>query len=175
MPVKDVKLKVSPPLRAVRAYLLPIERHMKNLSIPLKKSSIFLDQWVQRNFVDEGKRLGVDRWKQFKAVGPTGSRGRWIKKTKGKPRYFDATAKLLRDTRQLSLSMKPFFTKNDAGIGSALKYSPAHEFGLPARKLPARRMLPKDKEVEGDIEEIFVNHISDAIAKGRFPFKRASR
>jgi phage gpG-like protein len=166
-----VEFKISPPLVAIEQYLKPIARQMRDLRLPLKKSSIYLDRWVQQNFRAQGQKLSTGRWPPFKLGGR-----RLKRKIRGKnfdPATFskvDRGARLLQDTGRLRNSFRPFFSNTDAGIGSKLKYAPFHEFGVPKRKLPARRMLPRKAEVQKGVKDIFVNHVRDALARGKYPF-----
>lgn len=108
-----------------------------------KKISILLDQWVKRNFSSEGKLAGG--WKKLKLGG------RW---KRGK---LDRSAKILQDTRALNRSFLPFSDKTKAGIGSKLSYAADHEYGVPARRLPIRRMLPLGKDIKVEAEKIVAN------------------
>ena len=85
----------------------------------MKKVSIMLDQWVQKNFQTEG--LPVGGWEEIARNGM-----------------------ILQDTGTLRHSFIPFSTKNNAGIGSDLPYSVIHEKGIGVAK---RRMLPHKKDV----------------------------
>lgn len=122
-------------------------RRIGDLTPAYKRASVFLDQWVQRNFKTEGALVGG--WPPF-AMG-----GRFV------PGHgIDAAAKLLQDTGRLRLSFKPFATRRNAGIRSELPYAEAHEKGT--KRLPQRRMLPERSEVEDDLEDILLDHALDA-------------
>jgi len=168
---EKVKFKISPPITAVRfAYLVPIKKGMTNLEVPMKKISTWLDSWVQHNFRHQGQKLpGLHKWKHFKIGG---------RKKPGEdfePEAFGPGirgARLLQDTSTLRLSFKPFFTDKQAGIGSDVFYAKYHEFGVKSRRLPARRMLPLNKEVRPDALKIFERHVRDSIKKGKYPYRK---
>ena len=101
------------------------------MSIPHKKISIMLDSWVQRNFKTEGGNVGG--WASIKRDG-----------------------RILQDTGRLRASFLPFFNKKDAGIGSDLPYSKAHEEGIGVEQ---RRILPETPEVKRDITKVYDEHI----------------
>lgn len=175
---RKVRFEVKPPITAVRfAYLIPIKKGMTNLEIPMKKISTWLDSWVKRNFKDQGQKLpGTHKWKPFKLGG------RWVTETLAgtKTRYFEKEtfnkgtrgARLLQNTGVLRGSFKPFFTDKTAGIGSDVFYAKYHEFGIKERNLPARRMLPLNKEVRPDALKIFERHVRDSIKKGKYPYRK---
>ena len=89
------------------------------ISPAMKKVSVMLDTWVQKNFQTEG--LPVGGWADIERNGM-----------------------ILQDTGTLRLSFIPFSSKNDAGIGSDLPYAIVHEKGLGVTK---RRILPQRKDV----------------------------
>ena len=120
---------------------------LQDTKTPFKKISIFLDNWVQKNFKTQGQMVGG--WEPFK-IG-----GRWIK---GKG--LDTGAKLLQDTGRLRASFLPFASKNDAGIGSDLPYSKIHQEG---KGVPKRRVLPQKGEVFDDAKKILENHVIKSI------------
>jgi len=119
--------------------------NLKNARPAYQRAAVYLDQWVQKNFRTEGGNVGG--WEPFDRGG------RW-RKGYG----LDVSAKLLQDTGALRLSFKPFATKKTAGIGSDLDYSEFHNEGI---GVPERRILPKQSEVKGPINDIlsqFVNN-----------------
>ena len=141
--IMTVKLSVKPTLDEIKAEYKERGKTFSNLTPAHKKVAIFLDQWVQNNFKDEGKGLGTDRWKALKAGG---------RYTSG---VFDTAAKLLQDSGRLKFSFLPFATQRDAGIGSKLAYSKNHNNGI---GVPMRRILPLALEVKDRIDEILTEH-----------------
>lgn len=118
---------------------------LKELRTPHKRIAVFLDQWAQQNFRSEGGKVGG--WLPFKAGG---------RKVNG---VIDPSAKLLMDTRALSISHIAFSSGRNAGIGSDLPYSKAHEKGL--GHVPQRRTLPVIGDVRKDIKDIFNQHVKE--------------
>ena len=127
---------------------------VRDASPAYRRSAVYLDQWVQRNFRTEGGAVGG--WEPFARGG---------RPDDGK---IDQSAKLLQDTGALRLSFRPFATKKNAGIGSDLDYSELHEEGI---GVPQRRMLPKREEVRQPIRDIldqYVDHDILAPLRGAF-------
>lgn len=114
----------------------------------MKKISIFLDQWVQENFKTEGGKVGG--WK------PLAAGGRWRKGI-----GLDTSASILRDTGEMRESFKPFSSELNAGIGSLLKRSKAHDEG--EGHLPQRMILPRDEHVMKDVLKKVNQHIDKAL------------
>lgn len=141
-----IDVTVRPTVPEINARLARSREAMGALNGPLARSSVFLDQWVQRNIRSEGGSVGG--WRPFKAGG---------RRVKG---LLDTSAKLLQDTGRLRSSFSPFVRGGDAGIGSDLPYASSHEFGNEAKGLPARRMLPKHGDVQQDINAIFRAHVA---------------
>lgn len=173
------EVRVKPIPAMLRKKMQKVGREVGSLERPHRRIAVFLDKWVQQNFRSEGGKVG--RWKPFKAggrwvstrtasgVGFQRSRPRRGSGRKKGTRYLDTSAKLLRDTRILSLSFTPFWSRNNAGIGvppasrgRRMDYAKAHEDGDPARGLPQRRMLPKEHEVRTDIQRIYDAHLRDS-------------
>lgn len=123
-------------------------KELKELSIPYKKVTTYLDSWVQKNFKQSGALVGG--WLPFKAGGR-------VKNGK-----LDTSAKLLMDTGRLRASFLPFATKSIAGIGSDLPYSKAHNEGIGA---PKRRILPVDAEVKKQITTILDDRVKEVYNK----------
>jgi phage gpG-like protein len=107
-------------------------KQIGNLTVPNKKAAIFLDQWVQKNFQTEGSLVGG--WRAIKRSG-----------------------KILQDTGRLRGSFTPFADDDDAGIGSDLKYSAAHDKGTST--IPQRRILPRHDDVDKDLFRIYNTHV----------------
>ena len=118
-----------------------------------KKCSIYLDQWVQKNFKTQGGNVGG--WAPF-ASSTLRSMAANDPKRASKPM-------LLVDTREMQRSFLPFYSKDNAGIGSRLPRAKMHDKGL--GNVPARRLLPYNKEVAPELKEIFDQHIKMAIKK----------
>ena len=119
----------------VRAKLAKVGGKMGGMDVPHKKISIMLDRWVQDNFKSQGGKVG--RWPPIKRDGM-----------------------ILQLSGRLKLSMLPFASRKDAGIGSTLPYSQKHEEGEGVKK---RRMLPLIGEVKRDVVAIYNKHVKDSL------------
>ena len=135
-------------LNRISSRLDSMSNRVKDLSVPNKKVSILLDQWVQFNFQTEGRKVGG--WAPFAS-----GRGRYLP-----GQGWDGTAKLLQDTSTLKHSYHPFYDRKVAGIGSNLPYAKPHNDG--EGFLPARRMLPSNKldvDLINKAEKIILDHV----------------
>jgi phage gpG-like protein len=141
-------------LRAARNRARDARRALSDASVPMRQASIFLDQWVKRNFREQGKKVGG--WTPFAYGGRLTTKDKSNAKIRG--RYVNTTAQLLQDSSHLRLSMLPFATATVAGIGSDLPYAEAHNAGV-LPHLPERRMLPNEAEVKTDIRQILGNWV----------------
>jgi len=137
-------------LPQVRAHVAKVKARLKNTRSTNAEISIMFDAWVQRNFKEQGGKVGG--WKKLAAGG------RW--KGKGKSRKFDTSAKLLQDTGRLRASFIPFASITNAGIGSELPYAKAHDEG---KGVPKRRILMLMKEVRGDIIKKYNIHVKESL------------
>jgi phage gpG-like protein len=142
----EFRVTHNPNVRGVKTKLQRRLNKISDLKPANKKASIFLDQWVQRNFKSSGGNVGG--WRPFRAGG------RWV--GTGRGRRFDPSAKLLMDTGNLRASFHPFFSATDAGIGSDLEYALYHEEG---KGVPQRRMLPRHDEVDEHLFHIYDKHV----------------
>ncbi len=149
MSAVKVTVVLNPTLAEIKAKMI---RRQKKLAAFLhlhKEAAIMLDRWVQKNIRSEGGLLNTGAWEPFKIGG---------RRIKGGG--LDTSAKLLQDTGRLRLSMLPFATKRNAGIGSELPYSKHHEEG---EGVPMRRLLPVHAEVKHVLRAMFGKHIDSAI------------
>lgn len=114
---------------------------LRDMRPAMKRVSVFLDAWVLRNFRTEGGNVGG--WEPFEAGG------RYVGGT------LDTSAKLLQDTGTLRGSYRPFYSTNNAGIGSKLPYAEIHEEG---EGVPARRMVPEGSDVAPQVRDILASY-----------------
>lgn len=177
MPVIEVKLKLDKQSsERARRKMAKLQKAVKNPRIANLEVATWLLRWVNENFQTEGGKVGG--WAPFKYGGRVVTKTVVDKKTGKRKRnkfatsqsiesrrYINTSAKLLQDTGLLRQKFHIFSSKTRAGIGNNLPYSLYHELGLPLRNLPARRMLPsdKDKDVEKKVIQIYDAHIARAI------------
>jgi phage gpG-like protein len=77
------------------------------------------------------------------------------------------TKKLVR-TGELKNSFTPFSTKDIASVRSDLDYAADHEFGVPSRNLPARKMTPSLKQAAEIGIEVYNQFVQRQIKKVGF-------
>lgn len=140
-------------LDAAKAKIAQARARLKDSHPVMMRVSVYLDQWVQRNFKSEGGNVGS--WTPFKYGGRITTKAKATGKSDG--RYINASAKLLQDAGHLRISFLPGVREGEAYIGSDLPYSRYHEEGT--AKLPQRRMLPNQDDVKGQVSTIFDNWI----------------
>lgn len=146
----ETKVKIDPPPAEIRKKLEQRRMKLADLKTPYAKASIFLDQWVQKNFKTEGGNVG--NWVPF---SPSTLAAIEISDPGRMP------AKLLQKTGALRSSFLPFASARNAGIGSDIPYAKRHNEG--AGNIPERRMLPKRREVIADVREIMKDHVKESI------------
>lgn len=150
-------------LAAVMAKLKGAREELKYDSPVMKRVAVYLDQWVQRNFQSKGGKVGG--W------APYTYGGRLVPKKKANAqsiaghRWINGNAVMLQDTGALRHSFLPFIKKGTAGIGSDLPYSKKHNEG--DDKLPQRRLLPVDEDVQVDVLHILDNFVKVTIRKAK--------
>lgn len=139
-------IEIRPDLKKASAALRKRVREMTDLTTPNRRIATFLDNWVQRNFDSEGELSGG--WTPFAAGG------RWIPGI-----GLDASAKLLQHTGELRASFRPFYDSKQVGIGSDLERAKYHEEGTST--IPARPMLPREKDIIEPVLEIFNRYFKE--------------
>lgn len=144
----ETRVEFKPSLAELQARNKKRMDELADNKTAFQAASIYLDQWVHKNFKTEGGNVGG--WEPFKLGG------RW-RKGQG----IDTSAKLLRDTGRLDASFLPFAEKDDGGIFSDLPYAKPHQEGT--GKLPKRRLLPVRKEVIEKLKLIFERFVNKAI------------
>ncbi len=114
-------------LASYRKRLAFFSNQMRNPTEANRQASVALYGFVIRNFQREGGLVGG--WV------PVTAKTAAQKSRIGKER-------LLVRSGHLKASFRPFYSREQAGVGSELIYSRTHQLGDPARNIPARRMLP---------------------------------
>lgn len=130
-------------VEALKARSEKRRKALTDMSRPMHRASIYLDQWVQKNFKAEG---GLTDHK-------------WPKSRRAEKQH----GMTLQNTGRLRASFLPFASKNNAGIGSDLPYAKDHEESL--HGLPVRRMLPKQSEVKDQIKKILGGYVDEVLQK----------
>lgn len=174
----DIKIEKRS-LDKLRRKMKQVTDDLGDAYFPNKRVGDWLLRWIEQNFSSEGEKVGG--WKRFKyggrqvtrkqskryrSINATDFRGFGLARING--RLVDTSAKLLQDTRRLHNSFWPYkATSKSVTIGSDVEYSQYHEYGVPVRGLPARRMLPKasDKEVQKAVLEIYEDYIEEVTGK----------
>ena len=122
-----------------------LNKMAKDIASPtvyMKKASIELYKWVQRNFNSEGALVGHGKkWKPLALGGRLKKDG-----------SIDITAMILQDEGTLKSSFYSFSSKNLAGVASELEYSINHDQGI---GVPQRRILPTEDEGWKIVEPLF--------------------
>lgn len=141
-------------LDAMKRRLAEARGALANNLPAMKQVAVFLDQWVQRNFMGKGSKVGG--WTPYTYGGRLTIKKKANAKSIDGRRYINGSAQLLQDTGTLRHSFLPFVRLGDAGIGSDLPYSKPHNDG---EGVPQRRLLPYKNEVRGDVKQILENFV----------------
>lgn len=151
----SVEVKVNKAqLAAFKKRLKEARENLSNNLPAMRQVAVFLDQWVQRNFMGKGSKVGG--WEPYTYGGRLTTKKKSNAQSVDGRRYVNGAAMLLQDTGVLRHSFLPFIRLGVAGIGSDLPYSEPHEKG---EGVPQRRLLPKEEEVRVDVKEILDNWI----------------
>lgn len=148
----SIEITAKPTVEELKREAERKRQELRQFRTLYSRASVFLDQWVQKNFQSSGGKVGG--WKPFSP--------RTLEYiAKNDPGRLPA--KLLMKTGRLRASFMPFATDEDAGIGSRLEYSAIHQKGR--GRIPARPMLPTAALVRDDIRRIFKDRIAEVIEK----------
>ena len=132
-----------------------------------RQVSVRLMSLVMKNFSSQSN--DGNKWAPFKLGGryisSTKVTKRRKKKDEGK-RFLDKSAKLLQDTGNLRQSFLGLYSKDIAGVGAkasaGVNYAIVHEKGSTKIKLPARPMLPTDKQLQQEFVNVYTSKIRRA-------------
>ena len=95
-------------------------------------------KWIDENFRKQGGLLKEGKWKP---LSPSTIRSR----TKRKKKRTTST-QILIDSGELRKSFETSFTSRGVLIGTGKKYGIYHDSDVSRRKLPQRRMVPRQKD-----------------------------
>lgn len=137
-------------LKEAQATLARAKSRMGSAELSFKRSTAVIDGWIQRNFREEGGKVGG--WAPL-ADSTIESRMRRRNKT--------GAIRILQDTGTLRMKWKHTWSKDHAAVVSAVEYGIFHETGT--KKMPQRRILPTMEEIWPSIEKLFDEHIRRAL------------
>ena len=119
---------------------------LRDLTATNKKVGVVVLRWIDKNFKSEGARTG-QRWQQLSAGT--------IKRRRSGKNKSAVKAKILQDTGDLRRNWKVLATPNEVIVESQMPYARDHHYGVPSRKLPARPILPSNKQVMPGLLKIY--------------------
>lgn len=168
------------PLHRLARQMSPDSRELLN-----KQAGIKMHELVMETFRLEGATQGRPRWQDLAAggrwqrrLGRDGVRRRYrfqdIRRGKGGVPELDASGnfirayKILQDTGDMRNSYVWLSDADHAGVGTAKGASHAdiaiyHEYGVPARNLPARPMLPTNETALVTVYQVYALAIAKAV------------
>jgi len=134
-----------------------------------RKVGVQLHSDVMRTFQADGATFGRPKWEPLK---PATIAAR-IRKSKKKPTA-GSTYQILRDTGALRQSFVPLSDEKLAGVGAVSFFSPVdqedhgdlaavHQFGAPAKNLPARPMLPTEDRAMSVMTQVYAMDLQRAV------------
>lgn len=124
---------------------------LKNRRKVNERAIVVVDQWIQKNFKSEGE-LAQNGWQSLESSTLKHRR----KKGKG--------AKILQDTGQLRSRWKHDFSSNHAVLQSGVDYGVFHDSDKPRKKLPQRKILPRNKQIWPELKKIYKHFIRRALS-----------
>jgi phage virion morphogenesis protein len=151
----------------IKKLLKIIERDLEDMSIPLKRSGVYMLGSIDRNFRSQG------RPKPWAPLSPLTIARRRTGKGTGSMRILQDTGRLKQSiTTETAMRMKDKFT---LGIGTSVPYARIHQQGGKQKLFNTGKMvtIPKrpfllfqDKDKDA-INKIFDNYVSSIIKKFR--------
>lgn len=132
----------------LRAELARVRARLANM-LPVMRS---IGQTLRTN-VDLGFRGEHDPWDR--AWRPLSRRT--LAQRRG------TSAQILRDTGRLANSMTYRADRNSVSVGTNVEYAEDHQFGVPARRVPIRAMLPI-RNGQVDLPQTWKDDILDILA-----------
>ena len=117
-----------------------------------KKIAVYLNQWMGKNFRQQGWLAHKKRWEKLKPA--TIARRR---KGRGK-----GSIKILQDTGRGKASIKTYASTSQAKVFTRLSYMIAHQTG---KGVPERRILPEREQVMKKVVQIADMHIREAVRR----------
>ena len=133
----EIKIKVIDQNKAI-VKLFGLANDLKNPRALYARWGIQGLKWVDENFVKQGALLQEGKWKDI-ADSTKAARRKGKKKSKYGPQ-------ILIDTGELRKSFNTRFSDKGVYVGTEKTYAIYHESDAPRKKLPQRRMLPRQKD-----------------------------
>lgn len=152
----EIRVNATESLRRLQKFAATVSP--ENRLLLNRKAAVVIYSDVIRTFDAQGATFGRPRWAPLKTTNKGGDTGRW--KGRGASRRFETVYKLLQDTGALRASYLPLSDENVAGVGAVslrehADLAPIHQFGAPARGLPARPMLPTDERALAVVVDVY--------------------
>jgi hypothetical protein len=129
---------------------------MGDLRTAHARAMLYIEKWIQKNFKAQGA-LAMDgpQWVPLKAA--TIARRRHGGRKGGQ-------AQILQDTGWLKNRWKPFYSPMKVAYQSMVDYGIYHDSDAPRGKLPQRRIIPRQRQVKGDLRGIYLRHIKEVLS-----------
>lgn len=148
--------------KALNNNLYKLSQRIQKPSAMYKAIVVVVEKETIRQIDTAGDQFGK-RWANFK-------RFRWRKKWwrgrmmgKGKDRWVDTNAKLLRDTGNLRQSVRRYYTSRGGKVFMRLPYGIAHDQG--EGHLPKRQIIPKAMQVKGLVMKEAQRYVHKIVAE----------
>ncbi len=133
-----------------------MRRRQANLKeMPHKKAAVVLFRWIQKNFRAEGG-LHDSTFGPWKPLAQSTINRRRKAGGIGRP-------KILQDTGNLRQRWDVRGDKRSGSVKSRQDYSGDHERGIPSRRLPQRKILPRESQAQKLVFPIFKDHVRISI------------
>ncbi len=122
---------------------------LRKRSVINKRALVLVDRWIQKNFQSQGGTVGG--WQKLEASTIAHRR----KKGRG--------AKILQDVGWLKNNWKHFANDRMAVIEAGVPYGIFHDSDKPRRKLPQRKILPRDENVQPVLTKLYKHWVRTVI------------
>jgi len=116
---------------AMKGSLAKKQKKLKERQRLNAQAVVIVDRWIQKNFQSEGGPQGG--WEPLKTST-----------IKGRKRGGD---RILQDTGILKSRWKHLYTPEKAAVMSGVDYGVYHDSDKPRKKLPHRKILPREKQI----------------------------
>ena len=117
---------------AMKGSLVKKQKKLKDREQLNAQAVVVTDSWIQKNFQSEGE-LAQGGWESLKDSTKDRRKrgGDWV----------------LQDTGILKSKWKHLYTPEKAAVQSGVDYGVYHDSDKPRKKLPHRKILPREKQI----------------------------
>lgn len=144
-------------LAALAAAMKYRQKKLSKMKSANAKAVVIVERWIQVNFQQEGKMAeGGGGWTSLKQATLDARR-------KGKAKHGD---KILQNIGNLKKDWGKAWSPRGGHVWSKQPdYAPTHQFGDKSRNIPARPIIPTEKQIMPELLKIYGKHVKTSLAK----------